>query len=156
MATKTLTALEAEAQEAATRLAEAQAAAQAAREKEQARQVERARQLNEKLCADYDDQAHFRAIRQARQAFDQAVADSPIGQAWIELQMVRARHAHAAAERNAAAARLGRHDDRVLDRPGSGAAITELAEAVDRIANDRMAAELDSADAARDRAITGR
>ena len=153
---KTLTTLEAEAQKAQAAYEAAQAAAEQARANQQAQQAERARQLDEATVTDYDDQALFRAVRQARQAFDRAVAASDLGQAWIELKLAEARHAPRADERNAPASRLGRHDDRAPDRPASNAAFDDIGRAVDRIVADRIADEMDARDAARDAAITGR
>lgn len=133
----------------------AQAAAEAAAQAEQARRDARARQLDEQTVAEYDEQAHFSAIRQARQEFDRALAASPLGQAWIALKVAEARHAHAANDRNSAASRLGRHDDRVHTAPASNATFEELGTALDRITADTIATELDTRDAHRDAYITG-
>jgi hypothetical protein len=153
---KTLTTLEKEAADAQAAFEAAQQAAELAREKEQQRRAERARAYDERLVGDYDEQQMFRAIRQARQDFDQAVAASYLGQAWIALKMAEARHAHYAEECNQAATRLGRHDHRVASRPAGNAAFEEIGRAVDRIVADRIADELDARDTAREIAITGR
>ncbi|MDP9390183.1 MAG: hypothetical protein M3P89_02085 [Actinomycetota bacterium] len=156
MSTKTLTALEAEAREAAERFQAAQDAAEQAREAERQRQAERARHLDEQIVADYDEQRHFRAAREARQEFDRAVAASDLGKAWINLKVAQARHTHAAEERNSAAARLGRHDDRVQMVVATNAAFEEIGKAVDRNVANVIADEIDARDAAREAAVTGR
>lgn len=149
-----LTALEAKAAKAQASYEAALATAQAAREAEQARRDARARQLDEQIVSTYDDEQMFRGIREARQELTRALAESDIGKAWIAVQLAELRHAHASSDYNMAASRLGRFE-RVPSRPAGTAVAEHLAQIVDTIAADALAAELDARDEARQAHIVG-
>ena len=154
--TASLDTLQRKAREAAEAAEAAQAAAEAAAQREQAKRAERVRQLDEATVSGYDDAAHFREIREARQALDRALAETPLGQAWVALKLAEARHAHAAEERNSAAARIGQADNRVPSRPANSTTFEDLGKAVDRVVAGLIADELDARDAARQQAIDGK
>ena len=144
------------AREAAEAAEAAQRAARQAQEREEAVRAERARRHDEATVAGYDEAAHFREIREARQALDRALAETPLGKAWVALKLAEARHAHAAEERNSAAARIGQADNRVPSRPANSTTFEDLGKAVDRVVADLIADELDARDAARQQAIDGK
>jgi hypothetical protein len=150
-----LASLEAQAQEAAQRFKAAEDALARVREQERLAREERARQIDERIVADYNEQEHFRAVRHARQELDRALADSPVGRAWVAVQVAETLHAHAAEDRNGSAARLGL-PDRVASHPASNAVAKDLARAIDRVASGLVADHLDARDAAREAAINGK
>ncbi|SDS21742.1 hypothetical protein SAMN04488543_1300 [Friedmanniella luteola] len=144
MTTTDLTDLEAKAARLLAQHEKAQAAAQAARDEELQRQTERARQLDQDTVNAYSETDHAGAITAAGQQLVQAVAGSDIGQAWVAYQAAQLRQAHAAADASGAASRLGLAP--IPSRPANNAAATVLAKAVDQLARNLVADELDQRD----------
>jgi hypothetical protein len=150
-----LSTLEARAAKAQAAYEAAQAAAQAIRDQQQAEKDARAREVSQRVVDNYDDAAMFRQIRQAREAFVNAVAESDIGKAWIAVQLAELRHAHASGDYNNAAGHLGLPPS-ATPHPASNAIVEQLAQIVDRAAADALAAEQAKRDAERAAYIAGR
>ena len=146
--------LEAKAAKAQAAYEAAMVAAQEARAQEQAQRDARAREMAEATVTTYDDAQMYRQIRQAREELGRAFAESDIGKAWIAVHLAELRHAHAAVDYNGAASILGR-SDQVPPRPAGNAIVEVLAQIVDRVAADTIAAELAARDAERAEYIAG-
>ena len=132
--------LEAKAARAQARYEAAMAAAQAVRDQQQAEQDARAREVSQRVVDGYDDADMFRQIREARENFGNAVAESDIGRAWIAVQLAELRHAHASVDFNNAAGHLGL-SRQAAPRPAGNAVIEQVAQIVDRAAADALARE---------------
>jgi hypothetical protein len=146
--TQTLQQLEKAAQQAAERHQAAQEAAEKARVKAEQDRAARLTRYDRKVLDGFDDDALGQQVRDAQQALDQAVADSRLGRAWVEMKAAQLRRAHLSNEAAAAAMRIG--DPRTIaTRPAGSALPEELTRAVDRVAERLVADELDAADAAR-------
>lgn len=146
--------LEAKADKAREALERAQEAAEAARRAEQARRDDRARQIDEQVVNEYDDDALSGQTRRAREELARVVAQSDIGKALLTLQLAELRHTYAAADAIDAAMRLGR-PTAVRPRPAGNVDLGLLAEVLDQAARDAIATELDERDERRAARIDG-
>lgn len=152
--TADLSTLEAKAAKAEAAYVAAQMAAQAARDQRQAAKDARAREISQRVVDSYDDAEMYRQIRDAREAFVNAVVESDIGKAWIAVQLAELRHAHASGDFNSAAGHLGL-SRQAAPHPAGNAIVEQLAQIVDRAAVDALNAEQAKRDAERAAYIAG-
>ncbi len=144
----TIADLEAKAQAARDRHERADHAAAEARRQEQDARARRLDAYDRDVLDGYDDEALGQQVRDAQRALDRAVADDPLGAAWVALKVAQRRRAHFSTEAAAAAARLG--DPRTITtRVADSAVFEELGRSVDRVADALHADELDARDDAR-------
>ena len=143
--------LEAKEQKARAAYEQAQTAANEARQREAEHQAERAQQVDLEVLAGYSEADHAQAIADAKQELVRAIADSAIGRAWVNYQAAQLRQAHAAGDASGAASRLGREP--VASRPANNTDPLLLAQLVDQIAGNLIAAELDQRDEEREARI---